>query len=118
MITLYGIPNCNTIKKAREWLADHNIEYHFHDYKKEGITAEKLKTWIKEFGVEVVVNKKGTTWRKLITENPEQKLTAVSALKLMKENPSLIKRPVLETDTKAIIGFDEEAYQTFFKSKK
>ena len=118
MITLYGIPNCNTIKKAREWLADHNIEYHFHDYKKEGVTAEKLKTWVKEFGIETVVNKKGTTWRKLSAEVPDQKLTATTAVNLMKENPSLIKRPVLEADGKTHIGFDESAYQDFFKNKK
>ena len=118
MLTLYGIPNCSTIKKAREWLANHNIEYHFHDYKKEGITAAKLKSWVKEFGVEVVVNKKGTTWRKLAATLPDQKLTATSAIQLMQENPSLIKRPILENGQETIVGFDEEQYQKFFKSKK
>ena len=118
MTTLYGIPNCNTIKKAREWLAQYNIEYHFHDYKKEGITAEKLKGWVAKFGVESIVNKKGTTWRKLSAENPELNLTAGTAVKLMKENPSLIKRPVLELEEEALVGFEETAYQKFFKAKK
>lgn len=118
MITLYGIPNCNTIKKAREWLADHNMEYHFHDYKKDGITSAKLKSWITQFGVDTVVNKKGTTWRKLVLENPALKLTAASAVKLMKENPSLIKRPILESGEEAMVGFEEAQYQKFFKAKK
>ncbi len=118
MITLYGIPNCNTIKKAREWLAVHNIEYHFHDYKKEGVTSEKLKKWIAEFGVETVVNRKGTTWKKISVEAPNQKLTATSAIKLMKENPSLIKRPVLESEENTLIGFEESNYQNFFKGNK
>ena len=117
MITLYGIPNCNTIKKAREWLANHNIEYHFHDYKKEGITAEKLKNWIAKFGVDTIVNKKGTTWKKLVSSIPNQNLTITTAVKLMKENPSLIKRPVLETETESMVGFIEGDYESFFNKK-
>lgn len=117
MITLYGIPNCNTIKKARLWLADHNIEYHFHDYKKEGITAEKLKSWIAKFGVDTIVNKKGTTWKKITATEPDTKLTATNAVKWMKENPSLIKRPVLETDTESLVGYTEEDYEKLFGNK-
>lgn len=118
MITLYGIPNCNTIKKARQWLAQHNIEYHFHDYKKEGITNEKLKSWVAKFGVETIVNKKGTTWRKIMAASPNLKLTTALAIKLMSENPSLIKRPVLETSEETLVGFEETQYQKFFKAKK
>ena len=117
MITLYGIPNCNTIKKARVWLSDHNIEYHFHDYKKEGITSEKLKSWIAKFGLETIVNKKGTTWKKLAADVPDQKLTTTTAIKLMKENPSLIKRPVLETEEDAMVGYNEADYENFFGKK-
>ena len=111
---LYGIPNCDTVKKARNWLISHNIEVDFHDYKKEGITKEKLKQWSKEAGWEKLLNKKGTTWRQLPTETQASIVSEREAIALMKESPSLIKRPVIELGNKIMVGFNEEAYTKAF----
>lgn len=113
---IYGIPNCNTVKKARTWLADQGFNPSFHDFKKQGITAEKLQEWCTVFGWEKVLNKKGTTWKKL---SPEQQTSVVdqdSAVQILLNNTSAIKRPVVELDGKSIlIGFDEAAYETMLK---
>lgn len=114
MITLYGIPNCDTIKKARNWLEKHGIDYQFHDYKKDGITKTQLDAWCKELGFEVLINQRGTTWRKL-PDSAKENVTKTKAINLMVENPSLIKRPILETGTIRIVGFDEKQYQSVFK---
>jgi arsenate reductase len=115
---LYGIPNCNTVKKARTWLTEHGIELPFHDFKKQGVSEELLKTWLKQVEWEKLVNRKGTTWRQL----PDDAKAAVSddagAIRLMLEKPSIIKRPVLEKDGKLILGFDEAIYQSLFESKQ
>ncbi len=107
--TVYGIPNCDTVKKTRRWLEANGIEYTFHDYKKSGIDAKSLKRWCQEHGWETLLNKRGTTWRRLDTSQKEG-LTEAKAIKLMQENTSLIKRPVLEYETTCLVGFDEPQY--------
>ena len=107
---MYGIPNCDTIKKARNWLKDNNIEYEFHNYKKDGVPEKELIEWVKENGWEVLLNKRGTTWRKLddaIKDNVDKK----SAIKIMLSNPSIIKRPVLDNGKNILIGFAENEYK-------
>jgi len=110
MITIYGIPNCDTIKKARHWLETNGVEYAFHDYKKLGVPEKNLKNWVKQAGWEAVLNKRGTTWRKLDDEL-KYNIDEASAIKVMLDNPSIIKRPVLESDQKLLIGFNESDYQ-------
>ena len=113
---VYGIPNCNTVKKARTWLTDHGFEYEFHDFKKQGITAEKLRDWCAVFGWEKVLNKKGTTWKKLSAEQQTMVTDEATAIALLLENTSAIKRPVVEQDGKAVlISFDESQYSGLLK---
>ncbi|MDR9468938.1 ArsC family reductase [Marinospirillum sp.] len=110
MLTLYGIPNCNTMKKARTWLDENQLDYSFHDYKKAGIAPATLESWVEQLGWEPLVNRRGTTWRKL----PEEQREAIDrelALQLMQDNPSLIKRPVLDTGTQLLVGFDAEQWE-------
>ncbi|MCX2450720.1 arsenate reductase [Pedobacter sp. PLR] len=113
---IYGIPNCNTVKKARTWLADQGLSPLFHDFKKQGITAEKLEEWCTVFGWEKVLNKKGTTWKKLSPEQQNSVVDTDSAVQILVNHTSAIKRPVVELDGKAVlIGFDEAAYETILK---
>lgn len=115
-MTVYGIPNCNTVKKARTWLTDHGLDYEFHDFKKQGITAEKLQEWCAAFGWEKVLNKKGTTWKKLPEGQQNGVKDEASAIAVLLENTSAIKRPVLEKDGKAVlISFDEQQYADLLK---
>ena len=111
---LYGIPNCNTVKKARTWLEEHNVSYSFHDYKKSGITEEKLKKWLTQTNWQTLVNRQGTTWRQLDKSVQEKVIDEKSAIKLMLEKNSVIKRPVVETAKGVIVGFDEAVYQKSF----
>jgi arsenate reductase (glutaredoxin) len=111
MLKMYGIPNCDTVKKARTWLEKHSVPYEFHDYKKQGIDTTTLKRWCKEFGHEQVLNQRGTTWRKL-DESARSNLTEAKAIKLMQEQPSVIKRPMLDTGKRLLLGFSEESYKT------
>ena len=90
--TLYGIPNCDTVKKARTWLADHGQAFEFHDFKKQGLDRATVAGWLEQVGWEVLVNRKGTTWRNLPEERRMQVVDKASALELMLENPSVIKR--------------------------
>ena len=113
---VYGIPNCNTVKKARTWLTDNGIDYEFHDFKKQGVTAEKLQQWCAVFGWEVVLNKKGTTWKKLAPEQQAAVKDEKSAIAVLLNNTSMIKRPVVEQQGKPIlISFDEELYSKLLK---
>lgn len=115
-MTVYGIPNCNTVKKARTWLTEHGFDYEFHDFKKQGITAAKLQEWCAVFGWEKVLNKKGTTWKKLSEEQQSQVKDEASAIAVLLENLSAIKRPVVEQDGKAVlISFDEAQYSALLK---
>ncbi len=113
MITLYGIPNCDTMKKARTWLDTAGIAYRFHDYKKEGIGRAHLKAWVAAHGWEVVLNRAGTTFRAL-ADADKADLTAAKAIRLMVAQPSLIKRPVLDLGTRTIIGFRPDIYAAAF----
>jgi Spx/MgsR family transcriptional regulator len=113
---LYGIPNCTTVKKARAWLEANDISYEFHDFKKEGISADRLKTWSKQTGWEKLLKKQGPTWGKLPPESKAAADNEVSVLALMEQLPNLVKRPVLEQDGKVLsLGFNEATYQTLFK---
>ena len=107
MTTLYGINNCDTIKKTRALLADAGVEYTFHDYKKLGVDAKLAKKFLKHFDYKALVNTRGTTWRKL-PESVKQNLNEASAIELMCENNSLIKRPIIESDGAWLLGFDRE----------
>jgi arsenate reductase len=114
-ITLFGIPNCDTVKKARVWLADHNVAFDFHDFKKQGLTAAEVGNWLKTQSWEVLVNKKGTTWRNLTNAQKAAVTDAASATALMVENTSVIKRPVLVIDGKAVqVGFSDALYLAIF----
>jgi arsenate reductase len=110
-LTLYGIPNCDTVKKARTFLAEHQVAYTFHDYKKAGIDANALKRWAKTVGMQSLVNTRGTTWRKL-DDAQRDNLTDAKALSLMQAQPSLIKRPVLEDANLLLVGFDAEQWES------
>ncbi|HEX5162581.1 MAG TPA: ArsC family reductase [Steroidobacteraceae bacterium] len=106
---IYGIPNCDAMKKARAWLESHGIAYEFHDYKKAGIERSKLEAWLKAVGWEVLLNRAGTTFRKL-PESAKSGLTEAKATRLMLEQPSMIKRPVLERGKTLLVGFNPEKY--------
>ena len=108
-ITIYGIKNCDTMKKARAWLDGHSVAYDFHDYKTEGIAKEKLKRWSDELGWETLLNRAGTTFRKLPDADKEG-LNERKALALMLAQPSMIKRPVLDLGGKLLAGFKPEIY--------
>ena len=110
MIAIYGIKNCDTMKKARAFLDERGLAYVFHDYKAEGIAAEKLLAWIGKVGWETLVNRAGTTFKKL-PEAERQGLTEASAVALMLAQPSMIKRPVLESGAELIVGFDAARYE-------
>ena len=109
MITLYGIVNCDTIKKARKWLSDNGKDYSFHDYKKQGVPEKELRRWVKQLGWETLLNKRGTTWRKL-DEATKASVDETSAIQIMLDNPSIIKRPVLSSDKTLLVGFSEDEY--------
>jgi arsenate reductase len=113
MITIYGIPNCDTMKKARTWLADHGVAHDFHDYKKAGIDRAKLEIWVSEVGWEVLLNRAGTTF-KALPDADKTDLTAAKAIGLMLAQPSMIKRPVLEGKGGLLVGFKPDAYATRF----
>jgi Spx/MgsR family transcriptional regulator len=109
-ITLYGITNCDTVKKARSWLADQGVAYAFHDFKKQGVPQDRLDRWMAELGWERLLNRQGTTWRKLDPAVQAAVKDAASARKLMLEQPSVIKRPVVEWEQEATVGFDAPAW--------
>src|SRR6185295_5285176 len=113
---VYGIKNCNTVKSALEWLNKNKVEFEFHDYKKSGVSESKLKEWSKQVGWESLVNKRGTTWRQL-EENVQNKVVnEKSAIALMMEKTSVIKRPLIEDNNKVLLlGFDEAAYKRTLK---
>ena len=108
-IAIYGIKNCDTMKKARRWLDDHGIAYRFHDYKTEGIERDRLERWAKEVGWEALLNRAGTTFRKL-DDADKEKLGETKAIALMLAQPSMIKRPVLDLGGKLLVGFKPEIY--------
>ena len=113
MTTIYGIPNCDTMKKARRWLADNGVEYRFHDFKRAGLDESKLDEWIEKAGWEVLLNRRGMMWRK-VPEAVRASIDEASAKALMLETPTIIKRPVLELDGQVEVGFSEEKYAGLF----
>ena len=115
--TIYGIKNCDTMKKAFAWLEDHGVEYSFHDYKKLGVTKAQLAEWCRAAGWEKVLNRAGPTFRKLPDADKEN-LTQAKAIALMLDNPSMIKRPILEKGKTLEIGFEPERYAALFGVKK
>lgn len=107
MITFYGIPNCDTVKKARAWLTEHGLTYTFHDFKNQGVPAEKLPIWFKTVGGDKLLNRQGTTWRKLDATTQASVVTPQGAQALMMANSSVIKRPVVEWPNGDVtVGFD------------
>ena len=114
-LTIYGIPNCDTMKKARAWLDSHGVAYDFHDYKKAGIDRQRLEAWSKKVGWETLLNRAGTTFRNL-PGNDKQDVDERKAIDLMLAQPSLIKRPVLDLGGgKLLVGFKPENYHEAFK---
>ncbi len=116
--TLYGIPNCDTVKKARTWLADNGHDFTFHDFKKQGLSRDLVQGWLKDVDWENLVNRKGMTWRNLSDERKAQVNDADSATELMLENPSVIKRPVLQGVGPVSVGFSADQYADKFASAK
>ena len=114
MTTLYGIKNCDTIKKAKNWLEANNIEFQFHDFRKDGLDKAQLQQWIDELGWEILLNKRGTTWRQL-PDDVKENIDAKSVVTIMLENPAIIKRPVLDMGSKRVVGFKDTDYQQLFK---
>ena len=108
MINIYGIPNCNSVKKTRVWLEEHGVAYQFHDFKKSGIDEKILKQWLKTIPRDVLVNKKGTTWRGLSTDEQALTSTDAGAIELMLTKTNVIKRPVVVTDGGMWVGHDED----------
>ncbi|MBC7933877.1 MAG: Spx/MgsR family RNA polymerase-binding regulatory protein [Rhizobacter sp.] len=110
MIKMYGIPNCDIIKKAAAWFKKNNIPFEWHDYKKEGISAEKLKEWSRLTGWETIFNKRSSTWKDLVNTNNPVVNNQAAAIQMMQQHNSIIKRPVIEIDNEIIAGYDETVY--------
>jgi len=111
MITLYGIPNCDTVKKARTWLTDHGLDYTFHDFKKQGVPAAHLDSWLQAVSWDTLVNRKGTTWRKLDDAAKAAVVDAATARALVLAQASVVKRPVVEwADGKVTVGFSADSF--------
>jgi Spx/MgsR family transcriptional regulator len=109
-ITVYGIPNCDSVKKARVWLTDHGVDYVFHDFKKQGVPPEAVDVWLKHVSWDVLVNRKGTTWRKLDPALQASVVDGTSARALMLAHASVVKRPVVVKGTHVIVGVNPEAW--------
>ncbi|CED59187.1 Putative arsenate reductase [Moritella viscosa] len=112
-ITMYGIRNCDTIKKSRKWLEANNFEYEFHDYRVNGLTKEQLQNWCEALGWEQVLNKRGTTYRQL-TDEQKSSLSETTAIELLLELPAMIKRPLLDVDGSLTLGFKADNYAAIF----
>lgn len=112
-VTIYGIANCDTIKRARRWLDRKKIEYIFHDYRKQGLDAEQLRQWVDVLGWQALLNKRGTTWRKL-ADDIKDNIDQASAIDIMLENPAIIKRPLLVKGNEMLLGFSDSQYRALF----
>ena len=109
---LYGIPNCNTVKKARDWLESHHIAYEFHDFKKQGLSQQLLESWLAQLPHEKLINRAGLTWRGLDEDTKANIVDDASAIALMQAKTSVIKRPIVENNGKILcLGFDEATYK-------
>ena len=114
MLKLFGIPNCDTVKKSQKWLKDRGIEFEFHDYKKQGITKKQLNDWCKLIEWETLLNKRSRTWKEL-KESDRSNITKAKAITLMQEYPTLIKRPVIQNGKALTVGFDEKVFSQNYK---
>ena len=112
-VVLYGLSNCDTIKKARRWLTKAGIEYHFHDYRKNGLNQSLLEQWADELDWQQLLNRRGTTWRQL-TDEQKNSINRDQAIQLMLEYPAMIKRPLLDTGTSKVLGFSADRYRALF----
>ena len=110
-VTLYGIKYCDTVKKARNWLDDHSVPYTFHDFRVDGINKSLINNFLKQIDIEILINKRGTTWRKLSDKEKEIK-NKTQAVEIVLDNPTIIKRPVLDVNKKIFIGFSDESYRS------
>ncbi|MGS2724534.1 ArsC family reductase [Porticoccus sp. GXU_MW_L64] len=115
MITLYGIKNCDTVKKARRWLQENNIHHQFHDFRSDGLEADQVTGWARQLGWETLVNRRSTTWKQL-DESQRNNMDASSSISAMVEHPTLIKRPVLDNNGELLVGFKPETYTDQFIS--
>jgi arsenate reductase len=113
---MFGIPNCDTIKRAKDYLNAHGIAFDFHDYKKAGVSKAVLRSWVDELGWEVLLNRAGTTFRGL-PDADKRSIDATKAVALMLANPSMIKRPVLDLGDRRVVGFKPEVYDEIFAGK-
>ena len=114
MVRLYGIRNCDTVRKARRWLDDHAVEYSFHDLRADGLVKSDLLGWIGSIGWEDLINRRGTTWHRL-PESERQRLDESTAIRVMLDNPTIIKRPILDLGDKVQPGFSEDRYRQLFR---
>ncbi len=114
MVTVFGIKNCDTVRKARRWLDGHAVEYSFHDVRSDGLSRAQLESWVQTLGWENLLNRRGTTWRKL-PEAVRDNINKRVAVKLMLEQPAIIKRPVLDLDNSLHLGFSEETWANLFQ---
>ena len=110
---LYGISNCDTVKKAKNWLDSHNVDYQFHDFRKDGINKDIINGWLKTVGWDKILNKRSTSWRNL-DASTQQAINATNVVDLLVENPTLIKRPVMDVNDIITVGFNSDTYQGIF----
>ena len=110
MTNLYGIKNCDTVKKARRWLEENGVDYQFHDFREDGLDKKLLSSWVETLGWEVIVNKRSTTWRNL-TDKDKALSTNTQAIKLLLANPTLIKRPITQSNKLLLVGFKETEFK-------
>jgi Spx/MgsR family transcriptional regulator len=119
MLKIYGIPNCDQVKKSQKWLQNCGIEFEFHDFKKQGITKKQLTEWCKHVEWETLLNKRSRTWKELNANKKDQdglsSITQSKAITLMQQNPTLIKRPVIQNGKALTVGFDEELFSQQYK---
>lgn len=116
MYIVYGIPNCDTVKKTQTWLKENQVAFDFHNYKKDGITADKLQNWLRQVSIEELINKKGSTWKALSDEEKASVVDTKSAIEVILKNASVIKRPLIEQNEKVVaLGFDAKKYEEIFK---
>ena len=113
-LTIFGIKNCDTMKKAMNWLDENGIDYHFHDYKKEGVPEQRLRQWLEALGWETVINKRGTTWRKL-DDVVKESMNTEKSVNLAMENSSVIKRPILQSNDFILAGFKADEWENTLK---
>jgi arsenate reductase (glutaredoxin) len=114
-VKLYGIANCDKVRAARAWLAQHGVEAEFHDFKRDGLTAALLAGWLKQLEWTELVNRRGTTWKQLPQERRASVASATAASALMLDKPSIVKRPVMDLDGKLYLGFDTDTYSSLFR---